>query len=213
MDTHDKAPEGKCRCPGLRAGSRIYLAILVPHRDCRRLLRSLSEGLFASGLWGAWSFPHAAPLALLSSPLEKDELAELARNLRRCSLEEDRKGMIVSGAEKIVPLDTPEGFPGLKLYGPALELRVEREDFGRAGEKIMALYPPILGCAVLGEGETPVFPGIETQGFRFRAAAAANMLFRPLPAGASPYSFSWKIGKLHWLPPCRTGPRLLGEEG
>ena len=192
----------------------MYLAILVPHRDCRRLLRSRSAALFAGGIWGAWSFPHAAPLALLSSPLGKEELAELARNLRRRSLEENRRGMIVSGPERVLPLGSPEGFPGLKLYGPALELRVEREDFGGAGEKILALLPPLLGCAVLGEGERPEDCKTENRGgFRFRAAAAANMLFRPLPAGASPYSFSWKIGKLRWLPPCRSGSHPPGEEG
>jgi hypothetical protein len=122
--------------------------------------------------------------------------------------------MIVSGAEKVLSLDSPEGFPGLKLYGPALELRVEKEDFGRAGEKIISLLPPLLGCAVLGDQEAPEDRGTEKQGgFRFRAAATANMLFRPLPAGFPPYSFSWKIGKLHWLPPCRANSRLFGEEG
>jgi hypothetical protein len=191
----------------------IYLAILVPHRDCRRLLYRRSAELFAAGLWGAWSFPQAAPLALLSVPLTGDELAALARNLRRRSLGENRKGMILPGPEEALPLELPAGFPALRIYGPALELRIEREDFGPAGEKLTALLPPLLGCAVLGDGEEKPPAGAENPGaFKFRAAAVANMRYRPLPAGERGYSFSWKIGKLHWLPPCRGGFRPSGEE-
>jgi hypothetical protein len=213
------------------AGGHIYFAVLVPHRDCRRLLRLRSAELFAAGFWGAWSFPHAAPLALLPAPLKAEELAGLARKLRRRSLENKGTGMILSGPERIVYLDTPEGFPKPRLYGPALELRVEAEDFGPApGKKIM---PPVLGCAGLGDSDTPesrgtpedpgapetrgVLKNPETRGtpetFKFRAAAVANMRYTPLSAGVPGYSFSWKIGKLHWLPPCRNNSRPPWEEG
>jgi hypothetical protein len=174
---------------------------LVPHRDCRKLLRSRSAELFASGFLGAWSFPQAAPLALLSAPLTEEELRELAWNLRRRSLEEGRDGMMQSGASAVLPLDPPGG-PPLKIYGPALELRVGSGDFGSGEGKILAVLPPILGCAVLAGCETGAaeIPGR----FTFRAAAAANMRYRPLPGGDRDYSFSWKIGKLRWLPSRRT---------
>jgi hypothetical protein len=207
---------------GRRGTKGVCLAVLIPHRDCRRLLYLRSAELFAGGLWGAWSFPQAAPLALLSAPLGAEELAELARNLRRRSLEHGRRGMIVAGPERVLLLETPKGFPPLRIYGPALELRVEPEDFGPAAEKTRTL-PPLLGCALLGDSEGPPEDrGPEKQGpeaggtegpeLKFRAAAVANMLYRPLPAGAPGYSFSWKIGKLHWLPPCR-GSFRPPEEG
>jgi hypothetical protein len=193
-----------------RGGNYIYLAILIPHRDCRALLRFRSAALFASGLPGAWSFPHVAPLALLSAPLGVEELAVLAGNLRRRSLEDNRGGMIAAGGERALSLEVPEGFPGLTLYGPALELRFGAEDFGpEAEKKIRALFPPLLGCAVLGDEGAPEKGG--AGGPAFRAAAVANMRLCPLPAGERGYSFSWNFGKPRWLPPCRAGFRLPGE--
>jgi hypothetical protein len=120
--------------------------------------------------------------------------------------------MIPVGPERALPLETPAGFPPLRIYGPALELRIEPGDFGPAAEKIRAL-PPLLGCALLGDSEEPPEDRrMEKPELKFRAAAAANMLYRPLSAGEPGYSFSWRIGKLHWLPPCR-GSFRPPEEG
>jgi hypothetical protein len=184
----------------IEAETGLHLAVLIPHRDCRRLLRFRSAELFAAGFWGAWSFPQAAPLALLSAPLTEEELGDLARNLRRRSLEDGRDGMLRSGASAALSLNPPGG-PPLKVYGPALELRIGPGDFGSGEGKIRALFPPLLGCAVLAgrEDGAAEIPGR----FKFRAAAAANMRYRRLPAGEADYSFSWKIGKLRWLPSCR----------
>jgi hypothetical protein len=117
-------------------------------------------------------------------------------------------------------LEAPEAFPRIRIYGPALELRVEPEDFGPGAEKVIRLFPPLLGCAVLEDSEEapekperaggPAAGKAEGPGLKFRAAAAANMRYRPLPAGAPGCSFSWKIGKLHWLPPCRGAFRPAG---
>jgi hypothetical protein len=108
--------------------------------------------------------------------------------------------MLQSGAAAVLSL--PGDFP-LKIYGPALELRVRPGDFGSGEGKIITLLPPLLGCAVLadGEGEAEEIPGR----FTFRAAAAVNMQYRRLPAGAADYSFAWNIGKLRWLPSCCRG--------
>jgi hypothetical protein len=194
-------------------GRALRLAVLIPHRDCRRLLRLRSAGLFASGLWGAWSFPQAAPLALLSAPLGAGELRELAWNLRRRGPGKERGGMLRPGPPAILRLAPPEAPFRLCLYGPALDFRAEAGDFGAGAGKLRALLPPLLGCAVLedsGAGvpedpkmEIPAVPG-------FRAAAVANMRFRPMGAGG--LSFSWKIGELRWLPSPRE-TRGPPEEG
>jgi hypothetical protein len=183
----------------------LYFAVLVPHRDSRRFLRRRSAELFASGLWGAWSFPHAAPLALLSAPLGGPELRDLARALRELTLAEGRDGMLRPGPE--TSLAVPGLEPGFSLYGPALGLALGPHVFNaRSGDKIRTVFPlPLLGCAVLGPGDSPESSGpfpAEPEPLRgFRAAAAANLAYRPIGEGG--YSFSWRIGELYWLPSCR----------
>jgi hypothetical protein len=94
---------------------------------------------------------------------------------------------------------------GLRLCGPALDIGISGGDFGRGAEKIVTLFPrPLLGCMLLPENQDPP---AAPPGLRFRAAAAANLRYSPLTAGEPGYSFSWKIGKLHWLPPPRSLPR------
>lgn len=178
------------------AARTIRFAVLVPHRDCRRLLRFWSAELFSCGLLGAWSFPHAAPLALLSAPLQDAELRELARNLRRRS--QDKGGMPRPGPATILRLAPPQVPFKLCIYGPALELPLKAGDFGSGAGKIRTLLPPLLGCAVLGDSETAAPEGPEN--LTFRAAAVANMAYRPMLSGDRGYSFSWKIGELRWLP-------------
>jgi hypothetical protein len=179
----------------------VRFAVLVPHRDCRRLLRLRSAILFSSGFLGAWSFPHVAPLALLSAPLGEGELRELARNLRRRSQEEGGGGMLRPGPPAVLPLAPPLVPFSLCLYGPALELRLTTGDFGSGAGKLRALLPPLLGCAVLGEGPGAGKDGTgNPEGLKFRAAAVANMAYRPLAPGDRAYSFSWRIGGLRWLP-------------
>jgi hypothetical protein len=189
----------------------LYFAVLVPHRDSRRFLRQRSAELFASGLWGAWSFPHAAPLALLSAPLGGPELRDLARALRELTLEEGRDGMLRPGPEtsRIVSGVIPGRDGGFSLYGPALDLAIGLHTFNpRAREQVRAVFSrPLVGCAVLGPGDSPESPGFIPAGpdsFRgFRAAAVANMVYRPINAGEGGYSFSWRIGELYWLPAYR----------
>jgi hypothetical protein len=193
----------------------LYFAVLVPHRDSRRFLRRRSAELFASGLWGAWSFPHAAPLALLSAPLGGPELRDLARALRELTLAEGRDGMLRPGPE--TSLAVPGMEPGFSLYGPALDLAIGPHIFNaRAGDKVWAVFPrPLLGCAVLGPEDSPESPGPFPPGPEplrgFRAAAAANLVYRPMSAGG--YSFSWRIGELYWLPSCRRSRPALSRSG
>jgi hypothetical protein len=173
--------------------SPVYLAVLVPHRDSRKLLREWSAELFALGLWGAWSFPQVSPLARLRAPLTRAELQELARNLRELTLADGRDGTLRPGTEAILPLTGLS----IALYGPQLDIRLNPRDF--AGKKFEEIFPaPLVGCAALApEDSREIRPPLR-RGGNFRAAAVANMAYRPI-AGAR-YSYAWRIGELHWLP-------------
>jgi hypothetical protein len=64
--------------------------------------------------------------------------------------------------------------------------------------------PLIIGSAVFGKDDSDAFIQIPPPPqISFRAAAVANMIYRPLKTGDDAYSFTWKTGKLHWLPSIR----------
>jgi hypothetical protein len=170
------------------------MAALIPHRDSRKILRAYSGELFAGGFTGAWAFPWAAPLALLSRPLEDAELSTLARTLREKNL---AHGKFKAGSPARLPL--PD-FPGAELWGPELDLGLRGEDFGPSAASALSLvfHRPLLACTVLyPEDPTPPLP----PPLSFSAAAVANLVYRPLEDGAP--SFAWEIGELHWLPAIR----------
>lgn len=182
--------------------------VLLPHRDAEKPLRAYRRRLFAAGLWGAWSFPLAAPLAVLSRPLGAAELGALARSLREASLAGG--GWFRGGEPGTEPLPPEAGAfpPGLAFYGPRLV-------WGGAGEgegpwpapespALARRFPrPLLAGALLRgfpEGFVPPEPPV----LAFRAAALANLLIRPLPGGGEgDFSFQWGIGKPVWLPPVK----------
>jgi hypothetical protein len=186
------------------------MAALIPHRDSRRILRAYSGELFLRGFAGAWSFPWAAPLALLRRPLEGAELSFLAQSLREKSLAAPGQGKFAAGTPLRFPLPEFPPFsggkgdpsPGAFLWGPGIGLKLRAEDFGPSGALALSriLRGPPLACAVLG-AEEPLPP--PPPGFSFAAAAVANMSYRPLGSGEGAYSFAWEIGELRWLPPLR----------
>jgi hypothetical protein len=182
------------------------MAALIPHRDSRRILRAYSGELFARGFAGAWSFPWAVPLALLTRPLEGAELSFLARSVRKRSLAAPGEGKFAAGPPLRSPLPEFPPFsrgkglpPGASLWGPEIGLRLRGEDFGPFGALALrrVFHRPVLACAVLEETEEPPPP----PAFSFASAAVANMSYRLLGSGDAAYSFSWEIGELHWLPP------------
>lgn len=193
-----------------RPAPALRLLILIPHRDARLPLRSYSASLFAAGFCGAWSFPWAAPLAILSRPFSAVELKHCAHALRKQSLAGGGDGKIKTGP------DARAAFPesvlaNATVFGPALDIALPDAAFTpEAAAKIMYRFSPlVLGAALTRSSETaaPEAPAIS-----FRAAALANMVYRPLSAAAdgalgdSPeggYSFEWKIAELRWLPPVR----------
>jgi hypothetical protein len=171
-------------------------------------LRNWSSCLFKAGFSGAYSFPWVAPLAALSRPLRAEELKHCALVLRKESLKVNG-GKISAGDVTSLP------FPGNTfgddfgetgvLSGPGIDLALCPGELS-AGvmAKITGFFSPLLigAClgesAVCGEGAFPPPPEIS-----FRAAALANMIYRPLDNGSGGFSFEWKIGRLYWLPAMR----------
>jgi len=175
--------------------------VLIPGRDTEKLLDEYRVSLFAKGFYGAYSFPPAAPLAELSRPFNRDELKELAGNIRKCSMAHDGK---FSSAESCLISGFGEySFFGLRLDFSANLSTIEELLSETARDKITRIFfPPIL-CAAFLHSEENQFPK-EGPVLSFRAAALANLAIRSLPGrttGEAPaYSFEWKMGEPVWLP-------------
>jgi hypothetical protein len=204
--------------PARAAANTLKLLVLVPHRDARLLLRKWSGALFAAGVSGAWSFPWAAPLALLSSPLSAGEMKHCARILREQSLAGGNDGKIKTGPAALAAF--PAGILcGGAVFGPVLELAVPGESFAaNAAEKIMHRFsPPVLGAAFVwgSTGKNSAIP--PPPALSFRAVALTHMIYRPLvlekgAGGVLPdrdCSFEWKTGKPYWLPPVKKDKRQM----
>jgi hypothetical protein len=184
---------------------------LIPHGNQRGLLRAWSGGLFAAGLAGAWAFPWAVPLALLSRPLNAGELRDAAGALREANGGGDGKVRSLGPGLVFLPAACfpggSAGEAGPAIYGLRLDLRVPDLGGSAAGALIRRLEPPVLGAALVeGPAEAGLLSGSAGPGFppapetAFRAAALANMIYRVRPAGAGGLLFEWKIGRLRWLP-------------
>jgi hypothetical protein len=199
----------------------LRFVVLLPHRDAGKIFREYRRRLFASGFPGAFSFPAAVPLALVSRPLSAGELQALARALRQASIEGGRDGTFTAGPPRSLPFPR-EASPlaGLSLFGPALDPPVPGFD-GASGSAFPACrysFPALILCGALipagGEGREKAPPpagDLFPAPLSFRAAAVANLVIRPLdlPPGPEPaYSFEWKTGRPSWLPAYR--PRKKG---
>jgi len=167
--------------------TQIFL-VLVPHRDTRIELQKYSSVLFNKITTEAYNFPCVAPLMELSQALNSDELKLYAKNLRKAA-----------GNDKIIAAKAAfAGFPGcrnnLALYGPNLEIGAAQDTFG-SKTKIKELFPkPVVGVCLMSEQKIDSLP--EPPELAFRAAAIANMYWKPLQEGG----YKWKIDKLFWLP-------------
>ena len=165
------------------------------------MLRKYSGALFGEGVTGAYHFPWAAPLAALSRPLDSVELKHCARTLREAA--GDGK---INAVEACFTAFPPES--GAALFGPRLEIAVPK-DIG--GEKAVGLFSPtVIGaCLFDSAGNAAVAAGAGAASLpappklSFRAAAVANMFWRPLKTDGTASGYKWKIGPLCWLPPVR----------
>jgi len=210
METSERG--GAPEFPACQAHSPLLFAVLVPHRDCLPALETYRRNLFASGFDGAYSFPAAAPLALLRRPLESGELKSAAAELRK-----------LLGDRKIVSIGIGQGeccgagFSGdssneLRFFG--LRLDVPLPAFP-GGAVILRWEKPILAPAVMygpqGHERRPAIrplaeanpSGMDSLS---RAAALANLALTQIPE--ADYSFTWKMGPLFWLPKHKPNGRL-----
>jgi hypothetical protein len=191
--------------------TRIFL-VLVPHRDIRLVLRNFSSALFKAGFSGAYHFPWVAPLAALSRPLDREELKHCARSLRQAA-----GGEKICAAEASFTTFPPES--GTALFGPRLGFQIPQDT---GGGKAVYLFPqPVIGAALLDADEiaafttagnadamppqptVPVAVPPAAPKLSFRAAAVANMFWRPMKTKDAAAGYKWKIGPLCWLPPVR----------
>jgi len=171
----------------------LQLLALVPHRDVRISLRAWSASLFSKGLCGAWSFPWVMPIAALKRPLSGVELKSRALMLRR---ETDLMG----GKFTTGPLAIAALSDNVSVFGPSVNIEISDNFFDFEDVEIRRISPLVIGCALCKVGS---LPDVNPPSLSFRAAALANMCFRPLSSHNDAYndfSFEWEIGKLHWLP-------------
>jgi len=186
----------------------LRLLALVPHRDVRAALRAWSASLFSAGLPGAWSFPRVIPLAALNRPLSDAELKSRALMLRQTV--NLSGGKFIAGPPAVAALSA-----NVSVFGPALNITLPDGFFDfeddapvtagaptPAGVVIRRVPQPVIGSA-LCDAASPPCNNRPAPPVSFRAAALANMTFRPLFShneAENNYSFEWEIGKLFWLP-------------
>ncbi|MDR2095201.1 MAG: hypothetical protein LBP76_06750 [Treponema sp.] len=180
----------------------MHLLAFIPHRDVFPVLRAYQRVLFAGGVEGAYSFPPAAPLALLSRPLSAAALKTLAGALREESLAGGRDGKFRSGPA--VVQDLPELFGSIRaLLGIELDGLPGTAAPEQAGAEVLYRFPRPALCTALILNTVPPQDSIPPV-FSFRAAALANidLSFRPISAAGSirGYTAEWETGPLVWLP-------------
>jgi len=177
----------------------LQLLALVPHRDARIPLRSWSASLFSAGVRGAWSFPWVMPMAALNRPLSGAELKSRAFMLRRA----------LSGGKFTTGHSAAAGISdNVFVFGPEVQIAIPEGFFDFEDDAVIKYVSPLVigaalcDAALRGAGSPPD-ENCPAPNLSFRAAALANMTFRPLLShnGAEDnFSFEWEIGKLYWLP-------------
>lgn len=182
---------------------------MVPHTDTRVVLRKYCDELTGSGLKGVYNFPLASPIAEISRELNAVELKSIAQKLR---------GLLNGGkfcANEIAFTEFPEGG---SLFGHRLDLEIPAKVFSGVENTIKTYFSPlIIGEFLLRRLSSDTennknhfdhfmeefLKKIPAPQITFRAAAAANMRWKPFranPAANGEISFKWEIGKLSWLP-------------
>jgi hypothetical protein len=168
------------------------------------MLEEYRRELFASGLAGAFSFPAAAPLALVSRPFSGEELKALAAGMRELSLKNGGDGKFRSAGAGTAA--SPAG--GFRFFGPLLEPWDPADLHSLGGGKILYRFPALCLCAaLLGPGDEPAAAAPDLS---FSAAMTANLTIAPLDQGEEGYSFAWETGRPLWLP-ARKKPKNPGE--
>ena len=174
----------------------LQLLVLVPHRDTRGLLRAWSASLFSEGLQGAWSFPWVMPIAALNRPLSNEELKSRALTLRQTI--EHSGGKLAAGEPTAAVISD-----NVSVFGPSVNIALPDSFFDFDDDAVIRRVSPlVVGAALCETGSSPDIKR-PAPALSFRAAALANMVFRPLSSrngACNDFSFEWEIGKLFWLP-------------
>jgi hypothetical protein len=174
------------------SSASLQLLAFIPHRDVRISLRVWSASLFSGGMSGAWSFPWVMPIAALNRPLSDSELKSRAHMLRR---EID----LVGGKFTTDQLTVAAISDNVSVFGPTVNIGLSDSFFAFDDNAIDKRISPLVIGAALHQADAP--PLVNPPQISFRAAALANMSFRPLPSDENNnFSFEWEIGKLYWLP-------------
>ncbi|MDR0320181.1 MAG: hypothetical protein LBI28_01625 [Treponema sp.] len=175
---------------------KIFL-VLVPHRDIRLKLKEYSEKLLKAGLTGVYNFPWVAPLAELSHPLKIDELKNFSKSLRETA--KDKMSASSIARTQFLTDDN------MTLLGSRIDLSVTAAAFKTAEPKIKnIILPTVIGSFLLPadlykEREQLLSSLPPCEEISFRAAAVANMYWRPFQSGGKT-AYKWRIGRLCWLP-------------
>ena len=193
MNTHKKA--------GLKKPLRLL--VFIPHRDTCLLIDKYRQKLFSLGFPGAYSFPVAAPLAMVSQAYNPSELKTLAHELRRFSYSKDGKITIGEAAQVSCSHAGLAGSPA--FFGPMLDLPPLETLMGLNNEKLTFIFPKVVLCAAIlsTEKEDPKEETLKVPDFlpfSFRAARVSNLAIRPIKGAAAPYSNEWRLGPDCWLP-------------
>jgi len=181
---------------------QIFL-VLVPHRDTRLVLRGYGGELSKAGFSSECAFPRAAPLAVLSRPLNSQELKNIAHALRKSAI--DGK----FNAEEAQTIPFPPEEKNSFLLGPRLNFTLPAELLNGKGSPLAST---VIGLSLLSGGLNGNTPSRHPK-LSFSAAAVANMHWQSVKvqaqaehaaqqaaAQAFTFGYKWKIGKLCWLP-------------
>jgi hypothetical protein len=177
--------------------ARFLFAALLPHRDCRRLIRDYRRALFAAGMRGAYSFPELAPLAVTARPWTREELGAVARSLRA------RYGAFQTSGGRFSRCPG-----GPLLWGPALNCSLADLASFPLPAGSLPVQTPVLCAALADTEEAEAARTILEQApappcFSFSAAAVVNVRWESRGQGAGAAWFSWRIEQPCWLPPVK----------
>jgi hypothetical protein len=141
------------------------------------------------------------PVAALNRPLSGPELKSRALMLRRETGLSG--GKFTTGPSAVAALSD-----NVSVFGPSVNIALPDSFFAfEDGAVTRRISPLVTGAALCRSGALPDIncpaSSLAFRAANFRAAALANMTFRPLPSldnARDGFSFEWEIGKLHWLP-------------
>jgi len=184
------------------AGVTLHLLSLVPHRDVLNLFDPYRRMIFAAGFHGAFSFPPAAPLAILSGPPEKNRdknheknyLKELANEIRAIG----KEGKISAGDIEMLRLTPAETenftyndiWKTTSFFGPLLDLPLHCIS-GLKNDSIIHIFPKAVLCAaIINTACTYIDTGTSGQksASAFSAAELKTMIDR-VSVELKPFSF------------------------